>query len=260
MLNTYNINSYEPPANLLKGKTVLITGAAGALGSAIAMAAAGLGCELVLLDKNERGLNSLYDDIASATGIEAGLYPLDLTGASVDDYEALANTIENEFSALNGLIHCAVELGQLSPFANSDPAQWQKSLTANLHGPVFLSAAVLPLMRQSTPASVVFTIDYKRKAYWNSYAASKAALASIVSTLSDELDADRDASRNLKITCNAVQPAKMRSSFRRSAFPGENPASVPYATDNVWPYLFLLSPDARGVNGLLIDRQQSTGT
>lgn len=252
LLESFKLDHYTPQADMLQSRTLLITGAAGALGSAVAGEAAALGSELILLDKNERALNSVYDDLEQSYGCRAGLYPLDLTGATVDDYHALASTVEAEFNRLDGLIHCAAELGQLAPFAKTDATQWQKSLTANLHGPVLLTAALLPLLRKSFPASIVFTNDAKCKAYWNSYAASKSALMAVVSTLADELDADRDSAGNLRITCNAVQPTPMRSALRRSAFPGEDPNTVQKARDNVWPYLFLLSKDARAVNGLQI--------
>ena len=47
----------------LSDKTILITGAAGGLGSAIALLCAGFGADLVLLDKNRRGLGELSDRI-----------------------------------------------------------------------------------------------------------------------------------------------------------------------------------------------------
>jgi len=256
-LEPLTLHRYEAPAELLAHQTLLITGAAGALGSAIALQAAELGSELILLDKNERALNALYDEILQRSDIEAGLYPLDLGGATVDDYHTLARTIETEFKGLNGLIHCAAEVGQLAPLTNLDAAQWQKTLTANLHGPVLLTTALLPLMRQSAPASIVFTADTKCKAYWNSYAASKAGITAVAGALSDELDADRDNAGNLQVTCNAVHPALMRSALRRSAFPGEDPASVPTAESNVPAYLYLLSEDARDVNGKMIDMRDS---
>ena len=58
--NPVLINSYEPEPDSLSGKTLLITGAAGGLGSAIAREAATLGAELVLLDNNQSKLCLLY--------------------------------------------------------------------------------------------------------------------------------------------------------------------------------------------------------
>ncbi len=248
-----NAKRYKPSRDALRKQTILITGAAGALGSAIANEAAAAGSDLVLLDKNERALNALYDQILDKSGIEAGLYPLDLAGATIDDYEALVDIVQTEYRGLNGLIHCAAELGQLAPLANADPAQWQKTFSTNVHGPVFLTSRLLTLMKDSTPASIIFTADRKSKAYWTCYAATKAAIRATMSALSDELDADKDPSGNPRVTCNIVVPAKMRSSLRSSAFPGEDPATLPSAAINVPAYLYLLSEQARAVNGTVID-------
>lgn len=243
----------ESAAISLTGQCLLITGAAGALGSAIALSAAAAGSDLILLDKNERGLNQVYDEIFRATGIEAGLYPLDLAGATVDHYHELAGVIEKEFGKLTGLIHCAAELGQLAPMKYADAAQWQKTFASNVHGPVFLTASLLPLLQQSAPASIVFTVDQKSKAYWTCYTATKSAVTATMKTLADELDADRDEAGQLRVTCNAVLPDKMRSSIRSSAFPGEDPDTVPEAQRHVAGYLYLISQNARDVNGKILD-------
>ena len=73
-----------PPLTLDK-RVVLITGAAGGLGSAAAMACARAGATVVLLGRKLAPLNRLYDAITAA-GPEPLLYPLDLEGADPDDY------------------------------------------------------------------------------------------------------------------------------------------------------------------------------
>lgn len=243
------INSYDPAPESLSGKTLLITGAAGALGSALARQAAQLGAELVLLDKNQRALNSIYDEIDARTGVAAGLYPMDLHGATVDDYEELAATVNSEFGALHGLIHCAAEVGQLTPVSHIDAALWQKTFTTNLHGPLFLTIALLPVMHLSSGSSIIFSIDEKQKAYWGGYAASKAALHSVVKTLADELDGQRDQQGRLSVRCNAINPGPMRSALRGSAFPGEDPSTLPLAEQKTSAYFYLLDNTSHDING-----------
>ena len=82
----------------MSGRTILITGAAGGLGSAIARQAAKLGAELVLLDNNQSRLNQLHDELEAEHNKQPGLYPLDLRGANTDDYTQLAGTIEDAVS------------------------------------------------------------------------------------------------------------------------------------------------------------------
>lgn len=243
------ISQYLPRPDALKGKTILITGAAGGLGSSIARSAGKLGSDLILLDHNERGLNTIHDEIEAITGTQPGLYPLDLAGANVDDYKQMADTIKDVFGKLDGLVHCAANLGQITPVLSIDAKLWQKTFTVNLHGPLLLTQAVMPLMRSTGSSRIIFTLDDKRKAYWGAYSASKAALEGMVKTLSDELDADRDTHKKMLITCNGIDPGKMRTSLRSSAFPGEDPFSLPDPADKVSAFLYLLSKDAADVNG-----------
>ena len=208
----------------------------------------------MLLDKNERGLNKVYDDIESHCGVMAGLYPLDLAGASIDDYEQLAHTVEQEFGQLTDLLHSAASIGQLAPFLQIEPTEWQKCFTTNLHGPVFLTKALLPLLRSSAATgNIIFTLDSKSRAYWTSYAATKAALQAVVETLADELDGDRDKNQKLRVRCNSVNPVKLRSMLRTSAYPGEDPLSVPAAQSKLQTYLYLLSNEAEDINGQCIE-------
>lgn len=243
------ISQYQPSPDALKGKTILITGAAGGLGASIARSAARLGSELILLDHNERGLNAIHDEIEGITGTQPGLYPLDLAGANIDDYHQMADTIKDVFGKLDGLVHCAANLGQITPVLNIDATLWQKTFTVNLHAPLLLTQAVMPLMRSTGGSRIIFTVDDKRKAYWGAYSVSKTALEGFIKTMSDELDADRDTQKTMLITCNGVDPGKMRTSLRSSAFPGEDPSTLPDPADKVSAFLYLLSAVSADVNG-----------
>ena len=93
--------SLQDPA--LKGRVVLIAGAAGGLGSAAAVACARAGASTVLLGRKVAPLNRVYDAV-KAVGPEPMLYPLDLEGAGPDDYDQLAEALDGEFGRLDGLL------------------------------------------------------------------------------------------------------------------------------------------------------------
>lgn len=245
------INHFEPAKDSMAGKTILITGAAGGLGSALAMRAAHLKADLILLDNNENKLNTLHDKIEAAVGKQPGLYPLDLRGASQADYEQLAATVNEVFKGLHGLVHCAATLGQVSPIDNADSKLWHETFAANLHGPIMLTKALLPIMRESGNASIVFTTDDKTKAYWGAYGISKASIIPAMKIIADELDSAKENQTNdqLAVTCNAIDPGPMRTNLRSSAYPGENPDVVPDPDHKTAAYLYLLSDKARGSNG-----------
>ena len=91
----------ERDAPALAGRTVLVAGALGGLGQAASLACERAGARVVLLGRRVPKLDRLLDGIAREQG-EAAAYPLDLEGASPDDYAQLAQTIGEACGRLDG--------------------------------------------------------------------------------------------------------------------------------------------------------------
>ena len=207
----------------LYGKTVLITGAAGGLGSALAQQCAGLGAELILLDKNRRGLGELSDRITNQGFTPPGLYPLNLAAAGVDDFDDLLETINSEFGGLNALIHCAVDFDSLQPFEQVQPQDWLQSMQVNVNAPWLLSCTLLPLLKRSEDGHLLFMLDDLEAvtdAYWGAYGAGKAALTGIVRQFDAALS-------HSPVSVHGIIPGPMRTGFRARVYHAENPMEQP---------------------------------
>ena len=118
----------------LQGRVILINGAQGGLGSAAAEACAAAGATLVLLGRRLPKLNRVYDACAKR-GPEPMLYPLDLEGASPDDYAEMADRLFRELGRLDGVLHCAAEFRGLTPLEHTDPAAFDRAVHVNLTAP-----------------------------------------------------------------------------------------------------------------------------
>ncbi len=209
--------------SMLKDRVVLVTGAGGGLGSAVSKACAAEGATVILLGKTIPELEKVYDAIAAAEGPQPAIYPLDLAGASEDDYRDLAATVEREFGALHGLVHCAAELGALGPVNNISGGLWQRLLHVNLTAPFLLTRELLPLISKSPGSTIVFVTDSVArigKAYWGAYGVAKIALEGFGRILADELE-------NRKVSVRVYSPGPMQSPLRRRAYPAENPTGLP---------------------------------
>jgi NAD(P)-dependent dehydrogenase (short-subunit alcohol dehydrogenase family) len=207
----------------LSGKTILITGAAGGLGTALAKQCAVAEAKLILLDKNRQGLAVLSDAIVDQGLNPPGLYPMDLAGAGIDDFNELAETIESEFGGLHAVVHCALDFDSLQPLDQVEPRKWLLSMQVNVNAPWLLSCALLPLLRQSKTGRLFFLLDDLETvtgAYWGAYGIAKAALTGLVkqfdATLSDT-----------SIFVRGILPGAMRSGFRAKVYHAENPADQP---------------------------------
>ena len=207
----------------LTGKTVLITGAAGGLGSALAVQCASEGAELVLLDKNRRGLEQLSDRICDQCFPAPGLYPVDLAGAGVDDFNDMAETIVAEFDGLYALVHCAADFDGLQPIEQINPQDWLRSMQVNVNAPWLLSCICLPLLKKSGNGRLFFLLDdleVVNDAYWGAYGAGKAALTGLVR----QFDA---AWGHAGITVRGIIPGAMRTPLRAKIYHAENPQDQP---------------------------------
>ena len=237
---------WEPRADQLRDRVILISGAAAGIGRALATCCAAQGASVVLLDRNVRGLENAYDEIVAAGHPEPALYPLDLKGATPDDYHTLADVLDKEYGRLDGLVHNAAMLGALTPIDNYDDALWFETLQVNLNAPYLLTKACLGLMYRPDDASIIFTSDSTGrhgKAYWGAYGVSKAGLEGFMQLLADELEA------NTRVRVNSVDPGPARTALRVVAYPAENRKRLSEPADVIRPFLYLLGPDSKGTTG-----------
>ena len=207
----------------LTDKTILITGAAGGLGAALALRCSSDGANLVLLDKNRRALGMLSDRIIDGGGKPPGLYPLNLAGAGLDDFNALVDVISTEFGGLHALVHCALDFEGLQPLEQIKPHHWLESMQVNVNAPWLLSRTCLPMLRKAENGRLFFLLDdldMVTSAYWGAYGTGKSALTGMVRQFDEELS-------NTNIRVHGINPGPMRTDFRATVYHGENPQQQP---------------------------------
>ena len=211
----------------MKKLNVLITGAAGGLGSELALLFANQGADLLLVDKSSPKLDALSDRIIEAGNREPGVCKLDLACAEVEQYGSLAEILQSEYGGLDVFIHCAAEFDGLRPIDQIDPDYWKKCMQVNA-GSAWNAVSVLtPLLRRDTGGRVVLIQEEEkvmRSAYWGAYGVSKASLESIGNILSEEFEGT-----GIKVL--NVNPGPMRTSLRASAYLSEDPNSVRHPAD-----------------------------
>lgn len=215
-----------PGARALEGRVVLVVGAHGTLGRAAATAAAAEGATVVLLGRKVPKLNRVYDAIVRAGG-EALLYPLDLEGATPDDYAEMAERIGTGLGRLDGVLHCAADFPGLTPLENTDPGAFARALHVNLTARWWLTQACLPQLRQAPDSAVVFVVDAdagRGHAYWGGYGLAQSALRTLVATLHAELS-------HSPVRVCGLAPGPLRTPLRAKAFveDGDNAAREPEA-------------------------------
>ncbi len=200
----------------------LITGAAGALGRALVGHVLGVGDDCIALDRDERGLNRLHDELA-AIGQAPALYPLDLAGAGPDDYAELAAVVEAQFGRLDALVHAAARFSALRPLEHQAADDWFATLQVGLTGPQLLNSALMPLLRAGDRASIVLINDsvcLDKPARWGAYGICQAGRRQMAATLAAELGP-----RGPRVL--ELDPGPFFSPLRTAAWPTDTPDELP---------------------------------
>jgi NAD(P)-dependent dehydrogenase (short-subunit alcohol dehydrogenase family) len=246
MADVSTVPGGPPAADALRGRIVAITGATGGIGRAVAIASAAHGAQLILLGRNLRKLKELHAELTARHGEMALMAQLDLEKALAGDYDRIAAAVLEHYGRLDGLVHCAGQLGTLTPIEGYDVPTWCRVLHVNLTAPFALTQVLLPALRKSPDASVIFTtssVGREGRAYWGAYAVSKFALEGLSQVLADETRG------TTAIRVNALNPGRVRTAMRRQAYPSEDLAALATPEEVALPYVALLSTASGGVTG-----------
>jgi NAD(P)-dependent dehydrogenase (short-subunit alcohol dehydrogenase family) len=204
----------------LSGRVALITGASRGIGAATAIELARLGAHVVLLARTQGGLKEV-DDTIRAGGGAATLLPMDLR--KPEKLDTLGPTLFDRFGRLDILVHNAGALGKLTPAGHILPKDWDECLAVNATTAYRLIRTCAPVLAASDAGRAVFvtsSVVRTARAYWGAYAASKAAMETLVRCWADETD-----STPLRI--NIFDPGRTATRMRATAFPGEDPRTLP---------------------------------
>ncbi len=206
------------------GKVALVTGGAGALGSALVERLMRDGWDCIALDRNRRGLEQLHDRMAAA-GRAPLVVPLDLAGAGPQHFDELAASLQERFGRLDALVHAAAEFKALTPLEHQPADVWMQVLQTGLTGPFLLSQVLLPLMRRTSGSRVVWVADDpegRRKAYWGAYGVTQSGRTALARIMAAECR--RDGPEVVEI-----DPGPFYSPLRSKAWPAEKPDELPTA-------------------------------
>jgi len=237
---------YQPRADLLAGRVILVTGAGQGLGRAVALACARHGATVALLGRRLEKLEKTYDAITAAGGTDPALVPLDLEAAGSAEYESLAQLIRKDLKRLDGIAHCAAHFVPLGPLANQSIETWTALFKVNLAAPFAITRACLPLLAAAPGSSVVFTGEthgQQPAAYWGGFAVSKSGLGPLAHIWADERSTAPDPRMNVLVPGPIASPQRARS------HPGEDPASLRSVDDAARAFLYLLGPDSANTTG-----------
>ena len=240
--------------NPLIEKNILITGASSGIGKSLAINLSKFGANVIMLSKNEKALDSVYDEIKEKYNTEPMIIKCDLTDLNEIKSHGIADIIAENYSRLDAIIHNAAILEKMSNIENYDLVTWEKVLKVNLTNAFILSKYLIPLMKSSLVPRIIFTtssVGRNAKAFWGAYSVSKAGINALSEILSDELETIS----NMKVF--NFDPKATQTSMRSLAFPAEDRDSQKKPDSLIEYYLWMLSEKSNSSEEIYIEFGQN---
>lgn len=250
----------------LKDKVVLVTGAGGpGVGRAIALAFAQVGARVAINDVSEAGLQDTLKQL-HASGATAHAEVGDISDAR--RMEQLQASVSQALGDIDVLVNNAAVMTEVSPFANVDPAAWERDIRIGLLGTMCCTRAVLPGMlvrRQGVIVNIASDAGRAGNANLVGYSSTKGGVIAFTKALAQEVGP-------VGIRVNAISPGSVRAPMRdqvlrdiegRMGVAGvdereaNRTAQIPLRRvaepeDIAWPTVFFASPLARHVTGQVL--------
>jgi NAD(P)-dependent dehydrogenase (short-subunit alcohol dehydrogenase family) len=222
--------------------TILITGAAGTLGRAVAHAFAQQGARLVLLDLGGEALDRAYPPDANTLSL-----PVDLL-----DREAMAQAVKQalqRFSSIEVLVNCAGGFRMGEPVHALSDETWDAMQAMNVRTTLNAMRAVVPHMLTQGRGKVVnvgaMAAALGGQPHMSAYCASKSAVIQLTESMAAEL-------RDKGINVNCVLPTIIDTPANRADMPGADFSRWVSPADLAAVIVFLSSDAARAVHGAAI--------
>lgn len=230
---------------MLEDRVVIITGAAGNLGSNVARAARGAGAKTALVDRSLDHLRRVHGDVADhPSHLLAAVDLSDLVAV-----EAFVASVTQRLGAPTGLVNTVGGYRGDDPVERSEWATWESMFSANVRPTLFCSRAVLPGMREAGHGSILNVASLAGRTAdpgGAAYAAAKAAVLRLTEALAAEMKAEG-------VRVNAVLPGALATPQNESWM---SPAQLAAAVDLgalADVVLFFLSDASRAVTGAALE-------
>jgi len=182
---------------------------------------------------------------------EPAIIPLDVKGATKQNYEDMSSTRAGQFGKLDGVLLNASVLGELTPFTQMHEQVFNDVMKVNVTAQCLLAQTLIPTLLLAPNASMVFTsssVGNKGRAYWGQYSISKFATEGMMQVIADEYSPT-------SLRTNAINPGATNTNMRSCAFPAEDKAELALPEDIMPLYVYLMSDDSLEVNGQTLNAQ-----
>ena len=230
----------------LSGKAALITGASRGIGRAVASVFLKEGARVFLCARGEKGLQNAATELQKL-GPEIGFAAADV--GIPEEAQSLVESALARFPDLSILVNNASILGKRALLVDVDISTWEEVLRINTSSLFYVTHPLLPALIRRGSGSVInvsSSVGRKGKPNWGPYAVSKFGLEGFTQVLAEEL-------RPHGVRVNSVNPGATRTEMRASAYPDEDPMTLPRPEEIAEAFVYLASDESSSVTGQALE-------
>ena len=226
----------------LRGKTVLIGGATGALGSAVARVFARTGAQLALSSTSSEELEELARDLDLP---EERVFASTVDATDPESVDQLVSGVVEHFGSLHVLLNTIGGWGGGKTVAKTAVDDWEWMLTLNLRTAFHVSRAALPPMLEAGWGRIVHTASktaVEPRAKQSGYAVAKSGVVTLTETIAAEV-------KGTGVTANVVLPSIIDTPANRKMMSSADPSRWVRPEQIAETMKFLCSDAAAAING-----------
>ncbi len=230
----------------LSGKAALITGASRGIGRGIASVFLKEGARVFLCARGEKGLQDAATELQKL-GPEIGFAAADV--GIPEEAQSLVESALARFPDLSILVNNASILGKRALLVDVDISTWEEVLRINTSSLFYVTRPLLPALIRRGSGSVInvsSSVGRKGKPNWGPYAVSKFGLEGFTQVLAEEL-------RPHAVRVNSVNPGATRTEMRATAYPDEDPMTLPTPEEIAEAFVYLASDESSSVTGQALE-------
>jgi len=229
----------------LKDKVIIVTGAAGNLGRAVAARVQAQGARTVLVERSDEHLKSAFAELVNSTQhwLAVGV---DMT--SPDAVSAMAAAAHKRFGRIDGLVNTVGGFRGGKPVHEADLAEWDFMYDINVRTALHACRAVIPYMLEAQSGRIVNVASrnaFQGSPNYAAYSAAKTAVLRLTESLAGELK-----TRGVNVNC--IVPGTIDTPQNRADMPKADFSTWVPPEDLAHVVAFLLSDEARSVTGAAV--------
>lgn len=221
----------------LRDKIILVTGGSKGIGKGISRTFLENGASVIINARDSGQLENAVDELSEYGDV----YSIQGDLANINDIRKIAGFLDKKFGYLNVLVNNAGILGKRVLIEDYPEDIWDRVIDINLNAQFYITKAMIPYLKKSKNGSSVINVSSSvgrsGRAYWGAYSVSKFGIEALTQILAQELESSG-------VRVNSVNPGGTRTDMRASAYPEEDPDTLPSPEQISSVFLYLASDES----------------